>query len=556
MAKDTEKLIRQLSLISYLMAERRPVTATEIRRDVEGYSVMNEDAFARRFYADRSELEALGIVLVGREAGRRTGRAGELLASARELPPAADRVHRQGARGAAHRAAAARRRVRVRRAAAAGAAADLLGPARVRSARRSSTRSRSGSPARRAATTSRSGWRRSRPRSSAARRSCSTTTRWSATNSGRAASIPTSSCTRAASSTSSAARTSATRSGSSGSRGCAARSATRPRPSTTSSAPPPGFRSRAPIRDRIDWQFGDAIGTAEVWISRRIAWQIERHFGRYGEMRPDGDEGDRVFTTPYANARQLIAWVLGLGEHARILGPAELTSELRDRLELLIERHSGDAQMGAKPASAARQVDVAPDEPAPSDEREIHSDAAIRPERFARLVTLASILIDAGRAARRLDAEDAAQVAEGLRPGAERGHRAAERRQLRRWHVRPVRRDRPRRDDRGRPGAVRGLVRAAGATAAGRGQGADRRDRPDRRAHPGGLAELGPREGGRGARRGPRRGGAADRARRWRRHGDRRRRLARDRPPAPAPIRVLQGERGRVLGRGPSSPTR
>ena len=63
MAKDTEKLIRQLSLISYLMAERRPVTASEIRRDVEGYSVMNEDAFARRFYADRSELEALRIVL-------------------------------------------------------------------------------------------------------------------------------------------------------------------------------------------------------------------------------------------------------------------------------------------------------------------------------------------------------------------------------------------------------------------------------------------------------------------------------------------------------------
>src|SRR5216110_1253686 len=63
MAKDTEKLIRQLSLISYLMGERRPVTALEIRRDVEGYSGMNEDAFARRFYADRSELESLGIHL-------------------------------------------------------------------------------------------------------------------------------------------------------------------------------------------------------------------------------------------------------------------------------------------------------------------------------------------------------------------------------------------------------------------------------------------------------------------------------------------------------------
>src|SRR6266702_7986927 len=63
MAKDTEKLIRQLSLISYLMAERRPVTALEIRRDVEGYSGMNEDAFARRFYADRSELDSLRIQL-------------------------------------------------------------------------------------------------------------------------------------------------------------------------------------------------------------------------------------------------------------------------------------------------------------------------------------------------------------------------------------------------------------------------------------------------------------------------------------------------------------
>src|SRR5919199_623850 len=63
MAKDTEKLIRQLSLISFLMAERRPVTALEIKREVEGYSQMNDEAFARRFYADRAELEALGIQL-------------------------------------------------------------------------------------------------------------------------------------------------------------------------------------------------------------------------------------------------------------------------------------------------------------------------------------------------------------------------------------------------------------------------------------------------------------------------------------------------------------
>ena len=39
------------------------MTATEIRRDVEGYSDMTEDAFARRFYADRAELDSLGIHL-------------------------------------------------------------------------------------------------------------------------------------------------------------------------------------------------------------------------------------------------------------------------------------------------------------------------------------------------------------------------------------------------------------------------------------------------------------------------------------------------------------
>src|ERR671914_941078 len=45
------------------MAERRPVTALEIKQEVEGYSGMNDDAFARRFYADRAELESLGIEL-------------------------------------------------------------------------------------------------------------------------------------------------------------------------------------------------------------------------------------------------------------------------------------------------------------------------------------------------------------------------------------------------------------------------------------------------------------------------------------------------------------
>ena len=63
MSHDTDKLIRQLSLVAFLMAERRPLTAREIKSVVEGYSEMSDEAFARRFYSDRSELVALGVPL-------------------------------------------------------------------------------------------------------------------------------------------------------------------------------------------------------------------------------------------------------------------------------------------------------------------------------------------------------------------------------------------------------------------------------------------------------------------------------------------------------------
>jgi predicted DNA-binding transcriptional regulator YafY len=60
---DTDKLIRQLSLVAFLMAERRPITARDVKSNVEGYSEMSDEAFARRFYSDRSELLSLGVPL-------------------------------------------------------------------------------------------------------------------------------------------------------------------------------------------------------------------------------------------------------------------------------------------------------------------------------------------------------------------------------------------------------------------------------------------------------------------------------------------------------------
>ncbi len=106
---DTDKLIRQLSLVAFLMAERRPLTAREIKSVVEGYSEMSDEAFARRFYSDRSELVALGVPL----HSQRDEFTGEELYTLRAeqyfLPEA--RPRRRGARRAPDRAAPARRPV-------------------------------------------------------------------------------------------------------------------------------------------------------------------------------------------------------------------------------------------------------------------------------------------------------------------------------------------------------------------------------------------------------------------------------------------------------------
>jgi proteasome accessory factor BC len=63
MSHDTDKLIRQLSLVAFLMAELRALTARDIKSNVEGYQEMSDEAFARRFYSDRAELWGLGVPL-------------------------------------------------------------------------------------------------------------------------------------------------------------------------------------------------------------------------------------------------------------------------------------------------------------------------------------------------------------------------------------------------------------------------------------------------------------------------------------------------------------
>ena len=75
--------------------------------------------------------------------------------------------------------------------------------------------------------------------------------------------------------------------------------------------------------------------------------------------------------------------------------------EARARIDRLIERHRGEPVPAEPPGGWARR----PPEPGADgagEGRRRGPEAAIRPERFARLVTLASVLIDAGREGRRL----------------------------------------------------------------------------------------------------------------------------------------------------------
>ncbi len=99
---------------------------------------------------------------------------------------------------------------------------------------------------------------------------------------------------------------------------------------------PADFDPRA-YANRADWQLGEERGVAEVQIGERIAWQVERHFGRYGEIRDDA--GETIFLTGYSNPRGIVSWVMGLGNNARLLGPRDLTDEFERRLELLSEHH-------------------------------------------------------------------------------------------------------------------------------------------------------------------------------------------------------------------------
>jgi proteasome accessory factor C len=167
---------------------------------------------------------------------------------------------------------------------------------------------------------------------------------------------------------------------------------------------PPEEFDRRDYGQRADWQLGEIRGTARVFVRDRISWLIERDFGAYGALRPavkaDGAPGKgSVFETDYASPRELISWVLRWRQNAEVLAPDDLREEAEKRRDLLLKRHENGF-------SPAKVVDRPLDEQPKRGRSNGRGEAAIRPERFARLVTLAGLLIEAAKKGERLQVAD------------------------------------------------------------------------------------------------------------------------------------------------------
>ena len=393
MAKDTEKLIRQLSLISFLMATGRPVSALEIKREVEGYSSMNDDAFARRFYADRAELESLRISLqVDKPA------EGFFEAELYALPP--ENYYLPAIEFTDGELAALRTALVLLDGEFAYAEPLRLALQQVSWGRPSPLVEPDTAPIDVKLAPSGGGremsQRLAKIETAISRRKTIEFSYYSLQrdelsdrrvdpyhlvfrngqfyligHSHERDDIRVFRLSRIRGKVSYATK------------------------AEHDFAPREDF-DRRDYASRADWQMGEIEGTAKVFLRERISWLVDRDFGTYGKVRKaakgDGAPGRGfIYETEYASGRMLTSWVLGWRENAELLEPADLAKDAAQRLDLLRKRHRTDFDVAN---TVKRPIAEGNGRPRSSNGR---SEAVIRPERFARLVTLAGLLIGAAR---------------------------------------------------------------------------------------------------------------------------------------------------------------
>jgi predicted DNA-binding transcriptional regulator YafY len=371
LSHDTDKLIRQLSLVAFLMAERRAVTARDIKGNVEGYQEMSDEAFARRFYSDRAELIALGVPLHS-QRDEYTGEELYTMRSEAYFLPQLDlkddelaalqtalyllegkfayaeplRLALQnlalGRPGFAEAPTETALRVEVLdpeySAELAGRLGKLEGAISKQRTVKFSYRSIS--------------------RDTEEER---TLNPYALFQDNGAWYVVGQDLVREDIRTFRVSRI----------RGDIRFATRRERDFRL----PPDFEIE-PYRDRPPWQIGDIVGEAKIEVAGDTAWWVERSYGEHGRIE------NGVFATEYSNLGQLASWILRQDGRATPVAPPELRREVARSLRLVRDRHTG-----TPPGLAA--------EAKPEDEDELERfPGPVVPERFAVLQALLAYLLD------------------------------------------------------------------------------------------------------------------------------------------------------------------
>ncbi len=371
MSHDTDKLIRQLSLVAFLMAETRPITARDVQQNVEGYSEMSDEAFARRFYSDRTELQALGVPL----QSQRDELTGEELYTLRSehyfLPPlelSDDELAAlqtclyllEGQFAYAEPFRLALQNLALGRPGFREAPTEIAERVAVRdpdySPELAGRLSKLEAAISRQRTLRFAYW--SIGRDEVRERTVDPYALLPHEGSwyviGRdhdADDIRTFRVSRI--------------------RGDIRLATRRERDFRL----PPGF-SADDHRPPPPWQIGDIAGEARIQLTGDAAWWVERTYRRHGQVE------DGVFVTPYADLGHLASWVLRMDGRAQPLEPEALGREVAAALRRVRLRHEGPPPRIARPAAAAEPATERPASP-------------IAPERFGVLQALLAYLLTA-----------------------------------------------------------------------------------------------------------------------------------------------------------------
>lgn len=133
------------------------------------------------------------------------------------------------------------------------------------------------------------------------------------------------------------------------------------------------------FRGRPAWQIGEPVGEARISVSPDTAWWVERTYADRGVVE------DGTFTTSYSDLGQLAGWILRQDGRARPIEPPELVDAVAEGVERVIAVHERPAPRVAAPMERA-------DPPQESSDR--HAGPLV-PERFAVLQALLAYLLAA-----------------------------------------------------------------------------------------------------------------------------------------------------------------